>query len=93
MFGLNCGYGVIAGPATDGARHSHWAQPGLAAISVERFLGGRVTALTLNLYLRGDDWKALPKHWKYAIEAFESLIEHDEQWERERPEMPVIKVN
>jgi hypothetical protein len=92
-FGLNCQYGVIAGPASNGARHSHWAQPGLAAINVERFFGGRVTVLGVNLYSRGDDWNAIPKRWKYAIRAFRQLLRHDEQWERERIEMPIIKVN
>jgi hypothetical protein len=49
--------------------------------------------LGVNLYSRGDDWNATKKHWKYAIEAFEHLLRNDEEWERERPEMPVIKVN
>ena len=93
VFGLNCQFGVIAGPVTDFAKSSHWAPPGLAAIAVERFFGGRLTVLGLNLYSRGDDWNANPKRWKHAIEAFESLLKNNEQWERERPEMPLIKVN
>jgi hypothetical protein len=96
MFGLNCQWGIISGPATGGARDSHWAQPGLAAIAVERFRRGRgtVTVLGLNLYSRGDDWNATARRWKYAIEAFESLLEPPYvEWERERPDMPVIKVN
>lgn len=92
-FGLNCGFGVIAGPVHDFAKHSHWAQPGLATIAVERFFGGRLTVLALNLYSRGDDWKATPKRWKYAIQAFESLLKHNEQWQRERSGMPLMKVN
>lgn len=93
-FGMNCQWGVIAGPASNFASESHWAQPGLAAINVERFFDGRVTVLGVNFYSRGDDWKATQKRWKYAIEAFESLLENpQEEWERKRPEMPVIKVN
>lgn len=95
MFGLNCQWGIISGPANDFARRaSHWAQPGLASIAVERFFDGRVTVLGVNLYSRGDDWNATAeKRWKFAIEAFERLLELDEQWDREREEMPVIKVN
>lgn len=93
MFGMNCQWGVIAGPASGFASKSHWAQPGLAAIAVERFLDGRVTVLGVNLYSRGDDWSATSKRWRHAIQAFESLLTHDEQWTRERPEMPLIKVN
>ena len=93
MFGLNCQYGVVAGPVTDFKKSSHWAQPGLAAIAVERFFGGRLTVLGLNLYSRGDDWNANPKRWKHAIEAFESLLKNTEEWERERVGMPLIKVN
>ena len=47
----------------------------------------------VNLYSRGDDWSATSNRWTHAIQAFESLLRHDEQWKRERPEMPVIKVN
>jgi hypothetical protein len=47
-FGLNCQWGIISGPhgAATGSpgKTSHWAQPGLAAINVERFLGGRCSA-------------------------------------------------
>lgn len=93
MFGLNCQFGVIAGPVSDFAKSSHWAQPGLAAIAVERFFGGRLTVLGLNLYSRGDDWNATSKRWKHAIEAFESLLKHNEEWVRERAGMPLIKVN
>jgi hypothetical protein len=92
-FGLNCAWGVIAGPAENELDGSHWAQPGLAMIGVERFFGGKVTVLNLNLYMRGDDWKATEKRWKHAIEAFEWMLQFDQQWRRQRPEMPVIKVN
>jgi len=86
--------GVISGPATGFAgRASHWAQPGLAAIAVERFFKGRITVLGVNLYSRGDDWNATDERWEHAIKAFNLLLQSDEEWERERPEMPVIKVN
>jgi len=94
MFGMNCQWGVISGPATGFAgRASHWAQPGLAAIAVERFFKGRITVLGVNLYSRGDDWNATDERWEHAIKAFNLLLQSDEEWERERPEMPVIKVN
>lgn len=94
MFGMNCQWGVISGPATGfGGRESHWAQPGLAAIAVERFFRGKVTVLGVNLYSRGDDWNATKQRWRYAIEAFELLLKDDQHWERERIEMPVIEVN
>ena len=97
-FGLNCQWGIIAGPhaaATGGRGSSHWAQPGLAAINVERLFGGRVTVLGMNLYLRGDDWNATRHRWKYAGEAFESLLANPLTWRdrRERHEMPIIRVN
>ena len=94
MFGLNCQWGIISGPATDFlGRGSHWAQPGLAAIAVERFFKGKVTVLGVNLYSRGDDWNATKEPWKHAITAFNLLLTVGGEWERERIEMPVIKVN
>jgi hypothetical protein len=97
-FGLNCQWGIIAGPqsaATGGKGSSHWAQPGLAAINVERLFDGRVTVLGMNLYLRGDDWNATKHRWKHAIDAFEQLLANPLAWRanRERHEMPIIRVN
>ena len=97
-FGLNCQWGIIAGPhaaATGRRGSSHWAQPGLGAINVERFFGARVTVLGMNLYLRGDDWNATEHRWRYAVEAFENLLANPLTWreKRERHEMPIIRVN
>jgi hypothetical protein len=47
----------------------------------------------VNLYSRGDYWNATRERWKHAITAFSRLLKANEEWERERIEMPVIKVN
>ena len=76
VFGLNCQWGIISGPAFNFEKKlSHWAQPGLGSIAVERFSKGRdtVTVLGLNLFSRGDDWHATKDHWKHAITAFSLL--------------------
>lgn len=95
MFGLNCGWGIISGPVTNKPEGSHWAQPGLAAINVERFVDGKrtVTVLSVNLYSRGDDWNAIENPWQFAIQAFEDVRATPREWGRERPEMSVLKVN
>tara|TARA_R110002096_G_scaffold168538_10_gene339404 strand:+ start:2011 stop:2739 length:729 start_codon:yes stop_codon:yes gene_type:complete len=97
-FGLNCHWGIISGPATNFTGHSHWAQPGLAAIVVDTIKvknpdtkkNVNVTVVGANLYSRGDDWNATKKRWQYAVEAFLLLDEH---WERKRVGMPILQVN
>ena len=59
----------------------------------ERFFKGTVAVLGVNLYSRGDDWNATKEPWKHAITAFNLLLTVGGEWERERGEMPVIKVN
>ena len=95
-FGMNCHWGIISGPATNYEGHSHWAQPGLAAIVVETFKvkSKKVTVVGLNLYSRGDDSNATSKRWSHASTAFLNLLSgHDGAWERRRPYMPILEVN
>jgi hypothetical protein len=99
-FGLNCAWGIISGPQSGNPRKSHWAQPGLAAITVEKVWDGTktVTVLSMNLYLRGDDWNAVsvkPQRWTWAGDAFQTLLDSPFTWrdKRERTEMPITQVN
>lgn len=96
VFGMNCCWGIVSGPAFNYTRHSHWAQPGLGSIVVQRenVKGKKITFVGANLYSRGSDWTDSKHRWKWASEAFINLLSgHDGVWDRRRPYMPVIQVN
>ena len=96
--GMNCLWGIAAGPASHHqGLHSHWAQPGLAAIWVEEFFNPdtdrNVTALGAVFYSKGDDWHAAsPYGWDMTREALEDLLDSKEPWTRLRPDLPVLLV-
>ena len=99
MCGLNCLWGMGAGPATaDRAtpQTSHFAHPGLAAIFVEKIPNpeGRVVkAVGVTLYTRADDWHAVRQEgWGYIAESFQTLLQEKKPWRRVRPNMPVVEL-
>ena len=100
MCGLNCLWGLAAGPATSDRatrQASHFAQPGLAGIFVERMAdpqGREVATLGATLYVRADDWHAVQREgWGYIAEAFQSLLQEKKPWRRVRPYMPVVELD
>lgn len=95
--GMNCLWGLACTPATADwptPQASHFAQPGLGMMYVDRFPDARarqITTVGAVLYFRGGDWKAVSYNGPQLLaDAFQMLLEGKKPWRRLRPYLPVL---
>jgi hypothetical protein len=82
--GLNCLWGAASGPLSSYRRPSHWAQPGIGVIVVERVRDnriGEITAFGLNLTSQGPNWHARGEiAWKSLEVGYTDLLAGFHAW-------------